>query len=230
MPLLGFDIETANIITLARGENLDDHGPLDITVAATHIDGGEELLWLSAGANGIPLPMITRDRARELLAYLSRMQHEGHSIVAWNGLSFDMRWLGHAAGDMQTAARVAMKLYDPMFQFYKLKGFPVGLAAVGKGLGVKMVKLMDGAHAPQAWIDGKHQQVCEYVKSDARMTVEIASAIARAKKIAWVTKRGTTSSVPIPRLRTVEECIADPMPDQSWMDTPLPQERFFGWM
>ena len=87
MPLLGFDIETANIITLARGENLDDHGPLDITVAATHIDGGEELLWLSAGANGIPLPMITRDRARELLAYLSRMQHEGHSIVAWNGLS-----------------------------------------------------------------------------------------------------------------------------------------------
>ena len=88
MPLLGFDIETANIITLARGENLDDHGPLDITVAATHIEGGEELLWLSADANGIPLPMITRDRARELLAYLSRMQHEGHSIVAWNGLSF----------------------------------------------------------------------------------------------------------------------------------------------
>jgi len=31
-------------------------------------------------------------------------------------------------------------------------------------------------------------------------------------------------------LRTVEECIADPMPDQSWMDTPLPQEKFFGWM
>ena len=24
--------------------------------------------------------------------------------------------------------------------------------------------------------------------------------------------------------------IADPMPDQSWMDTPLPQEKFFGWM
>ena len=65
MPRLGFDIETANIITLARGENLDDHGPLDITVAATHIDGGEELLWLSAGANGIPLPMITRNRTRE---------------------------------------------------------------------------------------------------------------------------------------------------------------------
>jgi len=50
MPLLGFDIETANIITLAPDENLDDHGPL---------------------------------------ANLSRMQHEGHSIVAWNGLSFD---------------------------------------------------------------------------------------------------------------------------------------------
>ena len=29
-------------------------------------------------------------------------------------------------------------LQHRMFQFYKLKGFPVGLAAVGKGLGVKM--------------------------------------------------------------------------------------------
>ena len=35
MPLLGFDIETANIITIAPGENLDDHGPLDLTVAST---------------------------------------------------------------------------------------------------------------------------------------------------------------------------------------------------
>ena len=49
--------------------------------------------------------MITRDHARELRAYLLLMQYEGHSIVAWNGLNFDMRWLGHAAGDMQTAAR-----------------------------------------------------------------------------------------------------------------------------
>lgn len=33
-------------------------------------NGGEELLWLSAQRERIPLPMIIRDRARELLAYL----------------------------------------------------------------------------------------------------------------------------------------------------------------
>ena len=75
-----------------------------------------------------------------------------------------------------------------------------------------------------------HDEVCEYVLGDARMTIEIVTEIVRRRQIAWVTRRGTTSTVPIARLRTVEECLADPMPDQSWMDTPLPQEKFAGWL
>ena len=230
MPLLGFDIETANIIELAPGEGLEAHGPLNITVAATHISGGEELLWLSVGADGVPQPVLDRDQARQLLAYLARMQSEGHRVVAWNGLSFDMRWLGHAAGDRATAARVAMKLYDPMFQFFKMKGFAIGLAAAARGLGITMTKLMDGALAPQAWRDGKFAEVSEYVKGDARMTVEIALAIERAGGITWITKKGSPSSVRFPRLRTVQECMADPMPDQSWLDDPWPQAKFTSWM
>ncbi len=72
--------------------------------------------------------------------------------------------------------------------------------------------------------------MCEYVLSDARMTNEIVSAILKQRKIAWVTQRGKRSTVPVPRLRTVEECLRDPMPDQSWMDRPIAQEKFTHWL
>ena len=120
MPLLTFDIEISNIFDLAPGEDLDRYGPFDISVAATHIVGGEERLWLSTSADGTPLNNITREKAHELLHYLDEKQRDGHTLVAWNGLAFDLRWIGHAAGDMATARRVALKLHDPMFQFFKL--------------------------------------------------------------------------------------------------------------
>jgi hypothetical protein len=128
MGIITFDIETANIIDLGPGQDLDSFGPFDIAVAATHAVGGEERLWMSKSASGVPLPMMAPDAAQELLQYLESMQKLGHMLVAWNGLSFDMRWIGHAARDMPAARRVALKIYDPMFQFFKLKGFPVGLA------------------------------------------------------------------------------------------------------
>ena len=121
-------------------------------------------------------------------------------------------------------------MYDPMFQFFKIKGSPVGLAAVGKGMRIATTKSMNPADAPKRWCAGDHDAVCEYVQGDARMTVEVVSEIQRRREIAWVTRRGSLSAVAIPRLRTVEECLGDPMPDQSWMDTPIPQEKFVGWL
>jgi hypothetical protein len=230
MKLLGFDIEISNIFELRPGEDLDQYAPFDICVAATHVDGGEQRLWLSKGPNETPLMNLSRKDARALLDYLAEMQGTGHALVAWNGLSFDLRWIGHVAGDPEQAAGIALRMYDPMFQFFKLKGFPVSLAAVASGMGIRTRKLMDGAEAPVQWRAGKHTAVCEYVMCDARMSVEIASAIIGKRQIAWVTKRGTPSSVPVPRLRTVAECIGDPMPDQSWMDSPIGQDKFTGWL
>jgi hypothetical protein len=117
-----------------------------------------------------------------------------------------------------------------MFQFFKIKGFPVGLAAVGKGMGIATSKSMIAADAPRRWCAGHHDAVCKYVQGDARMTVEVVSEIQLRRKIAWVTQRGKLSAVPIVRLRTVEECLRDPMPDQSWMNTPIGQEKFVGWL
>ena len=230
MAFLGFDIEISNVFDLRPGEDLDAYAPFDISVAATHLDGGESRLWLSRGPDGTPLTNLSRDHARALLDYLEEMQADGHGIVAWNGLSFDLQWIGHVGGDLRKAGRTALKMYDPMFQFFKIKGFPVGLAAVGKGMRIATGKSMKAADAPSRWRAGDHDAVCAYVEGDARMTVEIVSEIQRRHEIAWVTRKGTLSSVAIPRLRTVEECLGDPMPDQSWMDTPIGQEKFVGWL
>ena len=230
MKLLAFDIETANIFDLKPGEDLDDYGPFDITVAATHVVGGEERLWLTRTPDGKTGPNMTQEKAAELLAYLEHMQKQGHAVVAWNGLSFDLRWIAHVAGDISTARRIALKMYDPMFQFFKLKGYPIGLGKVGEGFGITMKKLMAGADAPKQWKAGNHQAVCDYVIGDTRLTAQIVTEIQRHGAVRWITARGKPSMERMARLRTVEDCLADPMPDQSWMDEPILEERFTAWL
>lgn len=230
MNIIALDIEIANVFNIDPGMDLDDYGPFDISVAATHPTAGEARLWLSRTAAGTPAPHLSQADAGALLQYLADAQQAGHAIVAWNGLSFDMRWIGHAAGNMQLASRVARRMYDPMFQFFKLKGFPIGLAKAGEGLGIKTKKLMDGADAPVHWRSGNHQLVCDYVLGDAKLTSEVAACIARAGEVRWITQRGKPSSARLGRLRTVEDCLRDPMPDQSWMNEPLEESRFSGWL
>ncbi|MBN1344027.1 MAG: hypothetical protein JXQ73_15185 [Phycisphaerae bacterium] len=230
MKILSVDIEISNVFDLRPGEDIDKYAPFDVAIAATQIAGGEHRLWYSPGPNDRPLPNLDRQRAKELLQYLDRMQQEGYAVCAWNGLSFDLRWIARAADDVPTASRIARAMYDPMYQFYKLKGFPVSLAAVGEAMKTTTKKTMDAADAPREWRDGDYQRVCDYVLGDVRMTNEIVSAISRARAISWVTQRGRRSTVPLPRLRSVQECIRDPMPDQSWMDRPIPDKKFTGWL
>ena len=86
--------------------------------------------------------------AHTFLRRFAQEQKRGAMVSAWNGLSFDLRWLGAAANDVALAREVALELYDPMFQFFILRGFPIGLAAVADGLGIVETKLMHGADAP----------------------------------------------------------------------------------
>ncbi len=207
MKTLTFDIEISNVLDILPGEDIETYAPFDISVAATKILGGEERLWLSRGPDGTPMTSMRREHAQALLAYLKARQREGHRLVAWNGLSFDLRRIGHAAGDLKAASRVALRLYDPMFQFFKLRGFPIGLAKVAEGMGLSARKLKDGAEAPKQWRAGNHQAVCDYVMGDVRLTGDVVDAVERAGRIAWVTMAGKRSSVAIPELRTVEDCM-----------------------
>jgi hypothetical protein len=174
---------------------------------------------------------MDQSKARELLSYLLQMQQEGWQLFAWNGLGFDLRWIGHNAGDMETAARVALGLYDPMFQFFNQRGFPVGLAAVGQGMGVCQTKLMDSADAPREWRAGNHQRVMDYVVGDCQITNQVVEAILQRRRVTWRTKSGTLSMESMPRFKTVAEVLRDPEPDQSWMKGGgMKRQKFTEWL
>ena len=229
MSLLSFDIEISDIFELAPHEDLEKYAPFHISVAATAIQGGEERHWYSQDPSGRPALNLARERAHQLLEYLDERQRAGDRVCAWNGLSFDLKWIGHQAGDMALAARVALGSNDPMFQFFNVAGFPVKLAKVAAAMGIEQVKLMDGADAPKEWRAGRFDRVMEYVLGDCQMTNQIVLAIRKAGEVRWVTGKGTVSAKPMPRLKTVAEVLRDPEPDQSWMDTPIPRSRFHAW-
>ena len=228
--LLSFDIEISDVFELQPGEDLEVYAPFHISIAATAILGGEEKLWYSQNASGVPELNLSEEGTRALLAYLAERQNDGFKICAWNGLHFDLKWIGHCANDRETAARIALKSYDPMFQFFNQKGFPVGLARVAAGMAIGQEKLMDGADAPVQWRAGNHQQVMDYVMGDCQMTNLIVRSILDAGEIRWKTSKGTIRSEPMPTLKTVKDVIADPEPDQSWMDRPLLKESFYDWI
>jgi hypothetical protein len=122
MKLLSFDIEISDVFELGKHEDLEKYAPFHISVAATAIHDGEERVWYSQDEAGRPAMNLTQQRAHELLEYLDEMQQQGFMICAWNGLSFDLKWIGHQAEDMAFAARIALKSYDPMFQFFNQAG------------------------------------------------------------------------------------------------------------
>lgn len=230
MKLLSFDIEISDVFEIEKNEDIEKYAPFHISVAATAVHNGEERIWYSEGGDGRPALNLTPSRAHELLEYLDVMQRKGFMVCAWNGLGFDLKWIGRQAGDMTLAARIALKSYDPMFQFFNMAGFPVGLGKVAAAMGITQEKLMDGADAPRQWRAGKYREVMDYCLGDCQMTNLIVQAILEAGQVRWVTARGSIGSKPMPRLKTVEEVIQDPGPDQSWMDTPLLKEKFFGWV
>lgn len=230
MKHISFDIEISDEFDMQPGDDLLKYAPFHISVAAAVDNTGAGKLWHSTGEDGKPAVEMRPERARELLAYLDQMQREGWKLFAWNGLNFDLRWIGHNAGDMETAARVALGLYDPMFQFFNQRGFPIGLAAVGDAMGIPQAKLMNAADAPKEWRRGNHQRVMDYVVGDCQITNQVVAAITAQRAIRWRTKKGTFSFEPMPRFKTVAEILRDPEPDQSWMQgSGMKRQGFIEW-
>lgn len=229
-PVLAFDIEIANEFDLAPGEDLDRYAPFDVSVAATTTREGPVRHWYSRDAAGRPARQLDATLARDVLAFLRAEQQRGALVCAWNGMAFDLRWLGHAADDAALAAEVALDLYDPMFQFVSRRGFPVSLAAVADGMGVPETKLMSGADAPKEWARGNHQKVLDYVAGDCRLTRAVVERIVARREVRWRTRKGTVSVEALPRLERVRDVMRAPAPDQSWMSDPKPWESWFGWL
>lgn len=228
--VIAFDIEIANEFELGPGDDLDRFAPFDISVAASTTRDGSVRHWYAKEANGKPARHIDAALARDVLQFLRREQEGGSIVAAWNGMAFDVRWLGHVANDAELAAAVALDLYDPMFQFVSKRGFPISLAAACDGLGVVETKLMSGADAPKEWARGNHQKVLDYVAGDCRLTRDVVERIIARREIRWRTKKGTLSSEPFAKLERVRDVMRVPAPDTSWMSDPKPWESWFAWL
>ena len=221
MKILSFDLETANV--LPASANLDDYMPLDISVAATAIDGGEEKLWYSADA-GRPASKMNSETAQELLIYLSKKQSEGYMVCGWNSLSFDFYCLAAASGMYTKSAEVAKKSYDPMYQFFNHFGFYIGLQAVADGMEIKFKKSLKGSDVPSLWQAGKHEEIFPYVMDDCRVVNQIVKQIIDTKWIVWKSKKGDYPTRCLGNLHTCEYVMAREMADQSWMTGSVPQK------
>ncbi|MBN2589873.1 MAG: ribonuclease H-like domain-containing protein [Sedimentisphaerales bacterium] len=228
--ILSFDIEISDIFNLKNGEDLNKYAPFHISVASTVLHEGEELLWYSVDDQNKPHLNITRQKANDLLCYLKEQQDKGIMICAWNGLNFDLQWIGYNAQNIKLASEIALKLYDPMFQFFNQKGFPVSLASVAEGMDIKQTKQMKGEDAPKQWHAGNYQKVMDYVLGDSQITNQVIIEIMKCKEIAWITQKRETRSVYISKLKTVEDVLKEPEPDQSWMDNPIDRRKFYEWL
>ena len=228
--ILSFDIEISDVFDLDVDEDFGDYAPFHVSVASTAVADGEECLWYSSDPNGTPSLNMAKIDAKEMLAYLSAMADDGYMLCAWNGLKFDLQWIGYAAKDLELAGALALKLYDPMFQFFNQKGFPVSLAAVAEGMGIQQKKLMDGADAPREWCAGNHKKVMDYVMGDSQMTNQVVRAIAKRGEIRWITRNGYGKVEQMRGLKTVKEVLQYPEPDQSWLKHPIRRAEFLDWI
>lgn len=231
---LAFDLE---ISALIPDDAMDwkQFRPLGITCAAT--------AWISDNGNVEtseyhseddyynPLPRMTRDDCRGLVQNLRRWVEYGYTLLTHNGVSFDFDILAEESGLHSECVELAMNSVDTCLLMHCLRGFPVGLDAICKGMGIQgKLEGMSGSLAPQMWLDGRYDEVLAYVAQDAKCTLEVALEIKKHRLLRWVSKQGYIKTQIMPRLLPVREALKLPEPDVSWQTNPIPRSRFTEWM
>lgn len=228
---LAFDIETAK--EWPDGADWRPYRPLGISCAATlPADTGTPKLWHGVTGDDLPADRMSREDVARLVDYLLSMVDRGFTILTWNGLAFDFDVLAEESGMLEECKSLALGHVDMMFHVFCERGYPVGLQAAAKALGLPgKAKGMTGVLAPRMWAEGKHQEVLDYVAQDTRTTLELAALCERLRCFRWITRRGRTSQMD---LRTgwlaVRSAVELPEPDTSWMSDPLPRHRFTAWL
>jgi len=228
---LAFDIETAKILPEDFGD-LHDHRPLGITCTATWCsDESAPVTFYSKNEDGSPAPQMTTQDLTAFVEHLKVQSNSGYTIITHNGLGFGFDILGEESGQTNDCRDLALGHVDMMLHFFCGKGFPIGLNAAAKAIGMSKPANADGSIASQLWKDGEYQTVLDYVAQDCRLTLDVAETSEKSKRVSWITGRGTTSYFELPvGWLTVEEASKLPLPDTSWMDNPWRRTKFTGWL
>jgi hypothetical protein len=229
---LAFDIETSKDVP-GDDFNWRPHRPLGISCAATLAgDAAQPLLWHGKAPDGSPAARMSREDAQGLVEYLSKMAADGYTVLTWNGLGFDFDILAEESGALARCRECALTHVDMMFQVFCTLGYPVGLDKAAQGMGLPgKPPGMSGVKAPKLWAQGNFQEVLEYVAQDVRTTMQLALVCEERRKLQWITRKGTRSSLALPKgWLTVRESLKLPEPDTSWMSAPLSRREVTKWL
>jgi hypothetical protein len=229
---LAFDLEIAK--TLPEGTtDWKEHRPLGISCAATYAsDASMARPWYST-KDGEPAPEMSVEDVRSMITYLHyKTAHEGYTVLSWNGLSFDLSIVAEESNGLhELCVELAWNHVDPMFHIFCLRGHFLSLnkAAIGMGVPGKLDEV-DGAKAPEMWQRGEYATVLEYVAQDVKCTLDVAVAVEEAKQLQWTSNKGRPNSIAINEWLTVREAAKLPLPDTSWMTSPVQRSQFIDWM
>lgn len=236
---LAFDLEIATPIP-AGATDWNEYRPFGIACAATWAsDMSVPILWAAAGNS----QHMFRDEigpvvAADLLVYLRTAAAQGYTLVTFNGAGFDfnvlseeLRKYGHhrLASDCPALARNHIDIF---FHIFCAKGYAKGLDTIARGMGLAgKPEGVNGALAPQMWVDGRYHEVLDYCAQDARTTLDIAHLIDQRRFVQWESRSGETDKTDMPDgCLTVEQALQLPEPDVSWMDDPWSRDKFVGWL
>lgn len=227
MRFIAFDLETAAI--LGKDERLEDnYHRLGISVVSTLLSSEvQPCVWYDPDQG-----RLSKEGTCVLVQYFMAMREKGYISVGWNSASFDWRILAHVSDMWPECRLLALEHYDPMFQFFCERGFPVGLQKVSMAMGCSgKTEGMHGDLVPKMWADGQREEVKKYVAQDARLTAEVFCEIKKRNAIAWYTRDGDLRSHKlVGGLLTVQEAMKLPEPDVGWMDNYWGREKFTSWL
>lgn len=239
MNYLAFDIETAKIT--ADGNNLEAERPLGICCWATaFVVSGQTEIVTGHGFDddGNPSSRMSIADCAHLVWLLQKSVNEfGFTLLTHNGVGFDLDILAEESRLHAECVELAMNSVDTMLQFHCMKGFPVGLDAIAKGMGLSgKTEGMSGSLAPVLWAQGEYEKVLTYVGQDARSTLEVALETEKAGVVRWISKSGKLNAVTLRGWMTVREALKLPLPYTGWMKpvegmpAPMTREKLTGWM
>ncbi|MEE9365480.1 MAG: hypothetical protein V3W44_02240 [Dehalococcoidales bacterium] len=233
MKSTSFDIEIARMIP-EGAKDWDKYRPLGISCAATVAsDDLSPTLWFDGQYSGGVHhgPKMTRGGCKELVWYLEGQSECGYTPLTWNGCGFDFKILAEESGLVNECKKLARDHVDMMLHIFALKGFPIGLDAACKGMGLPgKPEGMHGGLAPEMWAKGRYKECLDYVSGDVEQPLELARLVEERHALRWVTRKGALASVPIDRWLTVREALKLPEPNTGWMDDPWPRSKFTAWL
>lgn len=225
-PFFGFDLETTEI---APDRASGAVPPISCAALALWDDSTEAMFLPAAapecyGEDGV----MSRAGAVRVVRRLEELVAAGGELVTWNGAGFDLPVLARASGLHAECVRLALGGIDMMFQVLATKGWPIKLAVALEGMGLPG-KTGDGLEAVNLWRAGRHQEVLDYCAADAARTRRLALA-ADGGALRWRSSKGLPQTLSLTGgWLTVEQCLALPEPDTSWMDQPLRRIDLLAW-